>query len=220
MLKYAKAPNRGLLFFGESIIITAMEILGKLFGSPARVKIMRAFLLNPKTGFGVQDLARRCRVQPAAARKELRVLASIGFLRSHSKGWVLNPTFKYAEETENLLVNADSINKNALTESFRKMGKIKLLIVSGIFIKDRDARVDLLIAGEKLKKKRIQDEIKKLEAEIGAELTYAIFDTNEFIYRLSMYDKLVRDILDFPHETLIQAKELSTQVSNMEKKLL
>jgi len=38
-----------------------------------------------------------------------------------------------------------------------------------------------------------------------------MFDTKEFLYRLNMYDKLVRDILDFPNEILLQAKELSTQ---------
>ena len=53
--------------------------------------------------------------------------------------------------------------------------------------------------------------VRRLEAEIGAELTYATFETKEFIYRLNMYDKLVRDILDFPHEVVLQAKELSTQ---------
>jgi hypothetical protein len=53
--------------------------------------------------------------------------------------------------------------------------------------------------------------MRRLEAEIGAELVYAVFDTKEFIYRLNMYDKLVRDILDYPHEVLLQAKELSTQ---------
>ncbi|GAG51475.1 unnamed protein product [marine sediment metagenome] len=38
-----------------------------------------------------------------------------------------------------------------------------------------------------------------------------MFDTKEFFYRLNMYDKLIRDILDFPHEVVLQTKELSTQ---------
>ena len=38
-----------------------------------------------------------------------------------------------------------------------------------------------------------------------------LFETKEFIYRLNMYDKLVRDIIDYPHEVILQAKELSTQ---------
>ena len=69
----------------------------------------------------------------------------------------------------------------------------------------------MLIVGDKLNKGKIEKEIKKLEAEIGKELVYALFDSKEFNYRLSMYDKLVRDILDFPHEVIFQTKELSTQ---------
>jgi len=88
---------------------------------------------------------------------------------------------------------------------------VKFLLVSGIFIKNKDSRVDLLIVGDKMKRGKIEEGIRKLEAEIGAELVYAIFETKEFIYRLNMYDKLVRDILDYPHEVLLQAKELSTQ---------
>ena len=65
-----------------------------------------------------------------------------------------------------------------------------------------------------MKRGKIEMGIRKLEAEIGTELVYAIFDTKEFLYRLSMYDKLVRDILDFPHEVILQTKELSTQALN------
>ena len=60
-----------------------------------------------------------------------------------------------------------------------------------------------------MKKSKIEEEVHKLEAEIGTELVYAVFDTKEFVYRLNMYDKLIRDILDFPHEVIFQAKELS-----------
>jgi hypothetical protein len=81
-----------------------------------------------------------------------------------------------------------------------------------VFIKNHDSRVDLLIVGNKMKKSKIEEGIRRIEAEIGTELTYAIFDTKEFLYRLNMYDKLIRDILDYPHEIVLQAKELSTQL--------
>jgi hypothetical protein len=38
---------------------------------------------------------------------------------------------------------------------------------------------------------------------VGKELRYAFFSTDEFKYRMSMYDKLVRDILDYPHKVLL-----------------
>ena len=102
-------------------------------------------------------------------------------------------------------------DRNALLKTFKKAGKVKLIIVSGAFIKSKDSRVDLLIVGDKIKRKTVEDGLKKIESEIGTELTYAVFDTEEFVYRLNMYDKLVRDILDFTHEVLLESKELSTQ---------
>jgi len=54
-----------------------------------------------------------------------------------------------------------------------------------------------------MKKNVLQKVVKSLEAEIGKELDYAVFDTEEFKYRIDMYDKLVCDIIDLPHEKLI-----------------
>jgi predicted nucleotidyltransferase len=103
------------------------------------------------------------------------------------------------------------VNKQKLLGNFKNVGQVKLLVASGVFIKNDDSRVDLLIVGDKMKRGKIEEVVRRLEAEIGTELVYAIFDTKEFIYRLNMYDKLVRDILDYPHEVLLQVKELSTQ---------
>jgi hypothetical protein len=188
-----------------------MEILGKILGSPARVKIMRLFLLNSKDGFSRKDIIKRSRVSPSVASREIKLLASVGFIKKHGKIWLFNPLFKYGGELDKLLVSSDSLDKKDIIDNFRKVGRVKFLLLSGIFIKNKDTRVDLLIVGDRMKKSKIEEEIRKLEAEIGAELAYAVFDTKEFIYRLDMYDKLVRDILDFPHEVIFQAKELSTQ---------
>jgi hypothetical protein len=188
-----------------------MEILGKILGSPAKVKIMRLFLLNPGQGFKSKDIAKRSRVSAQNVGKELRILSSIGFIKKRSLDWYLDSNFKYGQELENLLVNSDSLDKNAIVNNFKKVGKIKLLIVAGIFIKNKDSRADLLIVGDKMKRGKIEEGIRKMEAEIGSELTYAIFDTKEFLYRLNMYDKLIRDMLDFPHEVILETKELSTQ---------
>jgi hypothetical protein len=188
-----------------------MEILGKILGSPARVKIMRLFLLNPKDNFSRKDIIKRSRVSPNIVSREIKLLASIDFIKRHRTVWSLDPLFKYMGEFDRLLIGSEAVDKKTLIDNFKKVGRVKLLLVSGVFIKNKDTRVDLLIVGDRMKKSKIEEEMRKLEAEIGTELTYAIFDTKEFAYRLEMYDKLVRDILDFPHEVIFQAKELSTQ---------
>jgi len=75
-----------------------MEILGKILGSPARVKIMRLFLLNRENGFTNKDVAKKSRVSSPIARRELKILSSVKFIRKQRKNWFFNPSFKYAPE--------------------------------------------------------------------------------------------------------------------------
>ena len=186
-----------------------MEIIGKLLGNQARVKIMRLFLLNKDKGFIKKDVVKRSRVSPNLVGHELRLLSSVGFIKKRGLLWHFEPSFKYAVEFENLLINTDTLDKEMIVSIFKKVGRVKLLVLSGVFIKDKTSRVDLLIVGDRMKKSKIEECVRKLEAEIGAEIVYATFETKEFVYRVNMYDKLVRDILDFPHEVVLQAKELN-----------
>jgi len=173
---------------------------------------MRLFLINRNKGFSNKDVVKRSRVSREIVRRELTLLSNIGFIKKRATSWFFDSSFKYTSEIDNLLINTDTLDKDAIIDNFKKVGRVKLIIISGIFIKDKQSRVDLLIVGNKMKRSKIEEGIRKLEAEIGVELVYAVFDTKEFTYRLNMYDKLIRDILDFPHEVILQAKELSTQV--------
>ena len=55
----------------------------------------------------------------------------------------------------------------------------------------------------KLKKNNIDNIIKTIEADVGREITYAILDSDEFLYRNGTSDKFIRDIFDYPHERII-----------------
>lgn len=192
-----------------------METLSKLFGTANRVKIMRLFLLNPETGFDIATIASHIRANKTATRKELVLLSSIGFIKpkkvenKNSKsnrkisGFVLATDFQYIKEMKRLLVDAEFLSQDEIAKRFKKSGRIKLLVISGVFLKDDDSRVDFMLVGDNFKKAVLDRTIRTLEAEIGKELVYSIFDTEEFKYRLSMYDKLIRDVLDYNHKKII-----------------
>jgi len=203
-----------------------METLAKLFGGQARVKIMRLFLLNNNTTFELEDIMSRSRVTKANVRKEINALSTMGFIkqktitREGARGakkkipaWHLDPMFQYLGPIRDLLVDPNLLLQEDLIQRFKSIGKIKLMIVSGVFIGNFESRVDVLLVGDKLKKNVLQQVIKGLEAEIGKELDYVVFDSTEFKYRLDMYDKLVCDIIDLPHEKLIDSGQLSTYIS-------
>ena len=203
-----------------------METLAKLFGGQARVKIMRLFLLNNNSLFEVEDVVSRSRVTKVNCRKEVNALCAMGFVKQKfvthegSRGakkkvpaWQLDPTFPYIDSIRDLLVDPSLLLREDLPARFKQIGKVKLMIVSGIFIGSEKSRVDILIVGDKLKKNVIQQIIKGLESEVGKELDYVVLESDEFKYRIDMYDKLVCDIIDLPHEKLIDSGQLSTYIS-------
>ena len=203
-----------------------METLAKLFGGQARVKIMRLFLLNNENTFEVDDVVSRSRVTKANSRKEINALSAMGFIKNKMvvhegsrgakkkvPGWQLNITFPYIDSIRDLLVDPSLLLREDLSLRFKQVGKVKLMIVSGIFIGSEKSRADILIVGDKLKKNIIQQIIKGLESEIGKELNYVVLESDEFKYRIDMYDKLVCDIIDLPHERIIDNGQLSTYIS-------
>ncbi len=207
-----------------------MDILAKLFGGTARVKIMRLFLLNPEQGFEVSTVAERSRLSSFAARQTVNQLSSILLVKKKSfikeivdgrtgktkkkrvQGWFLNNDFPYIRELKALLVEGDFFKHDELVKRFRPAGKIQLLVVSGIFMKQSGSRLDVLIVGDNISKKYVQKTIAVLESELGTEVSYALFDSADFRYRVSMYDKLLRDMFEYPHVKLLAGKEFSTFV--------
>lgn len=195
-----------------------METLGKLFGSIARVKIMRFFLFNQNELFDAASILACTKVKKSEIRRELNLLENAGFIKRKMfmketeqpkkkakkvQGWMLNPTFMYTKEFRGLLIDTSLLTDEELTKKISKIGKIKLIIVAGVFIQNQESRVDLLVVGDKLKDSLITSTIRKIESEIGKELGYAVLDTEDFKYRMGVGDKLVRDILDFPYRKVL-----------------
>lgn len=203
-----------------------MDILAKLFGGQARVRIMRLFVLNRENNFEIEDIVSRTRITKSNVRKELNSLLAMGFIKQKtitkegSRGakkkvpaWSIDSSFQYAKQIREILIDPALLVQENLVDKFKPAGKIKLMIVSGVFIGSSKSRADLLLVGDKLKKNVLQQVIKGLEAEIGKELDYVVFDSEEFKYRLDMYDKLVCDIIELPHEKLVDTGQLSTYIS-------
>lgn len=207
-------------------MLPAMETLSALFGSEARVKLMRLFLFNPDEPFFPKEVAARSRCSARAAEKELRLLLSAGLLRKrhavkevgageaerpgHQKAgkrrgaaFFLNDKFRYLEHLKSLLIVSSVSADASLAVRFAKAGRLKAVVACGVFVGDWDARVDLLIVGDGLNMGKIEAEISKIEAELGKEIAYSAFETADFQYRLGMRDRLVRDILDSPHTVLV-----------------
>lgn len=200
-----------------------LETLEKLFGSAAKVKIMRLFLFNPSQAFDMEMVARRSKVSSAAARSEVSMMEKIGLIKKRSfykerivgrgkikktirrraTGFAVDETFEYLQALEALLIQASIFQNREIINKLSRAGKLKLVIASGFFVQNLDAGIDLLIVGEGIKKGKLEAIVSTIESEIGREIRYAAFEVPDFKYRLGMYDKLIRDILDYKHEKIL-----------------
>ncbi len=199
-----------------------MDILDKLFGGSPKVKVMRLFLFNNSDLYDSMDVARRAKLTTTKARVVCQNLEKMGLLKKRTfykdseskktkgkakkiktKGWALDSDFPYLRPLQSILVNTEPCSQADIVSKFNSSGRVKLIIISGIFIQEWDSRIDLLLVGDNLKRANVDNAIRVLESEIGKELRYTILDTPQFTYRLSVFDKLVRDILDYPHKVIL-----------------
>lgn len=174
-----------------------------IFGSEAKVKIMRLFIFNPSLTFTAAEVAKRAKTSPGTARRELGHLLKASLLRKRVKGYNLNRSYRYLTAIGNFLIDATPLSEREIVKKISSTGNVKLVLISGVFLHNPDSRVDILIVGDHIKQGKLLSVISSIEAELGKELRYAVFETSDFNYRLGIYDKLIRDILDSRHEKIL-----------------
>ena len=118
----------------------------------------------------------------------------------------------------NFILNIAPTDDRGVAKKLNTAGKVKLLAISGVFIQDPDSRIDILVVGDSMKDSLLRSAIRDLEAHMGRELRYAAFSTEDFIYRLGVYDRLIRDVLDYPHQIIIDKLNPNWKDVHMRKK--
>lgn len=202
-------------------------ILEKLFESKPKVRLLRLFLRNPSTNFSPSEVLRLTGLPRRTVEKELSKLQKIGFvtkknisvviselrgagrekkLRMRSRTvlvYTANQSFEFFRELRDLILRQVPESRHRLISKIKKLGKVKLAIAAGAFINSDISRVDLLVVGDNIKRGRLETMLQQWEANAGRELTYALMTTDEFKYRMDMFDRFTRDILETSHDKLV-----------------
>ena len=188
-----------------------MDSLAKLFGNPSRLKLLRLFLFNEDMFYTGADAAFRTKANKDNTRKELAVLVSAGIIKKKQgkkddrsvAGYVANKKYQHFFPLQTFLRDSTDVSDVSILTTLRKAGTMRVVALSGMFTGAVETKVDLLVVGDKLEEKALANAVHSLEAELGQELRYAYFTTEEFKYRVGVYDRLVRDVFDYPHRTIL-----------------
>lgn len=186
-------------------------MLSKLFGSQARLKLLKLFVLNQEKRFYLRQIARDLKLQVNSVRREIERLESFGLIISSEasaevgegeekssgtqKYFRVDTGFVLYEEIRALIIKAQILYEREFIEKLQKIGAPKLLVYSGFFVNNNISPVDLLIVG-RFHKPRLNRLIRDLEADLGKEIDYTIMDSREFKYRRSITDVFLYDILE------------------------
>lgn len=179
----------------------------QFFDSDVKVRLVKFFMYNTEIAFGVSEIAKRLNMSQGDVRKGLEALSEQGLLKSKTvkslKTYIVDKRCDFFTELRALVFKFAAASHEKIFQDVKKIGVIKLMALAGVFLNTDKSRVDIFIVGEKIKEGRFQKFLKNLEAEVGKELTYSILTTAEFKYRQDMFDRFVRDVLEFPHEKII-----------------
>lgn len=206
-----------------------MDTLSILFGSALRVKMMRLFLFNPESIFDIDYIIGKTDAKPKDIEREAALLRKTGLVKatkmtkfvSAKKGkkivekkqrvnaYSLDRKFKFREELADFLVRTHSMENKSIVKKLEKAGRIKAVLVSGIFMKDADARIDLFVVGDNVKPSAFERVVRGIESDMGKDIRYSVLSAPDFAYRKSMNDKLIRDVLDYPHTVLVDRLGIS-----------
>ena len=190
--------------------------LSILFGSTARVKLLRFFLFNPSKEFLFDDISKRARLVRRTARTEISALERAGVIRQKNVlievpgkkkkmkaiAYALNKDFQELQALQTFLFDTAPIDGKNIMAHLRKAGPLDFVGIAGVFVRDFEQRLDLLVAMKKFSQVSVEKAIRSLEAEVGIEVRFAAMSSEDLMYRVGMYDKLTRDFFDYDHKVL------------------
>ncbi|HAI98895.1 TPA: hypothetical protein DCL30_05205 [Candidatus Peribacteria bacterium] len=177
-------------------------ILKSLFSSQTRVKLLSTFLLHQDEEYFIRELTRLLHEQINSIRRELENLRRIGLVKARHKNrkkyYRVDQEFSLYPELRNIFakeVQAES----PIVASLKKLPGVDLVLLAGNFV-GTESKVDLLVVGD-IKKEMIEALL--LQDPNLKNVKYSIFSQADFLYRLSLRDRFITEILNDPRHLLV-----------------
>lgn len=207
---------------------TTTDPLSILFGSAARVKLLRFFLFNPSKEFLFDDISRRAKLVRRTARTEITALEKAGVIKEKAVymevegknkkmkavGYTLNKDFPELQALQTFLFETAPIDGKNLLKHLRQAGTLDFVGIAGVFVRDFEQQLDVLLAMKKFSQAKVEKAIRSLEAEVGVEIRFAAMSSEDLMYRVGMYDRLTRDFFDYDHQVLVDKIGVKDEVTS------
>lgn len=188
----------------------------KLFGSKTRAKLLNLLFDNTDKSFYVREITRVIGEQINSVRRELLNLESVGVVKNETFDnkvyYSANMKHPYAHALNEIFTKKVSSSKvsDVKESSWEEYVKPVKKYLAGMLLTNRlpgQEGVDLLIVGDD-KTKKLTHWAELIEKKMGKPLNYVIFSIEDFLYRKSVRDRFVLDILEMDVSELIDPDKL------------
>ncbi len=189
-------------------------MLEDLFGSKTRAKLLTLFYNNVENAFYVRGISRELKENINSIRREVLNLEKLEIIRSvpfdeiditeekaakdkqeNKKYYQVNKDYTLYEELRNLVIKSKLLVDKKLLGKLKEVKGIKLLVLTGAFVGDNQARSDILIVGS-IPKEKVRRLIAGMEKNFSNPVRYSVMTQKEFDYRNAMTDKFLFEIME------------------------
>jgi DNA-binding transcriptional ArsR family regulator len=182
--------------------MASAAVLKALFSSQTRVKLLSTFLLHPEKEYFIRELTRLLNEQINSIRRELENLRRIGLVkarhRNRKKFYHVDTEFPLYQDLRNLFAKVVQ-GESPLVSGLRVLPGVQLVLLAGALC-GTESKVDLLVVGSVKK-----DLVEALLAQDSSlkNIKYSIFSEADFLYRVSLRDRFVIEILNDPRHLIV-----------------
>ncbi len=181
----------------------AHPALKALFSSQTRMKLLEVFLLHPEEEYFIRQLTRLLKEQINSIRRELENLHKIGLVKSRHKNrkkyYKTDTTFVFYPELKNMFGKEVKGGEGPTVTALKNLPGVNFLLLAGSFV-GTQSKVDILIVGDARKE---VVELLLTQDPTMKNVKYSLFSKADFLYRLSLRDRFILEIVDDPRHLVV-----------------
>lgn len=190
----------------------------KLFGSKTRVKLLTLLFENPNDSYYVREITRVIEEQVNSVRRELANMEELGIVKNESydgkvyysaneKHPFCRPLTEMFSKKMDTVKEIDVIKRHSNWDDLVRPVRdhLQALIVTNR-LPDEEG-MDMLVIGDN-REKKLSNWAMMVEKKKGRPLNFMIMSGDDFMYRRSVRDKTVMDILAMPMAAVIDPQRL------------
>ncbi len=190
--------------------------LEKLFGSKTRAKLLALFFENPNKSYYVREITRVIEEQINSVRRELTNLNALGLIKvetyenkvyysANVKHPIARPMAEIFAKKFNTVTDMD-VQRVGWDEYVKPVKSVLKALVVTNRAPGQDG-VDLLIIGDD-RARKLTHWAEVVEKKEGKPLNYVILSREDYLYRKSVKDRFVTDVLSMEIHTKIDPEKM------------